>query len=123
MVLKVFPKGDFLGLLICCSQKNSDQETLKIPFVAISFNSNLRLTGLIFQVYTTISGFSQEVEVHFCCPTNTENSCNDGYHRLLRWVVLEQEAKACIIQPFYKHTDKQLGGPGKCFSKKYGNKG
>ena len=46
MVLKVFPKGDFLGLLICCSQKNSDQETLKIPFVAISFNSNLRLTGL-----------------------------------------------------------------------------
>ena len=47
MVLKVFPKGGFLGLLICCSQKNSDQETLKIPFVAISFNSNLRLTGLV----------------------------------------------------------------------------
>ena len=47
MVLKVFPKGDFLGLLICCSQTNSDQETLKIPFVAISFNSNLRLTGLL----------------------------------------------------------------------------
>ena len=46
MVLKVFPKGDFLGLLICCSQKNSDQETLKIPFVAISFKSNFRLTGL-----------------------------------------------------------------------------
>ena len=36
MVLKVFPKGDFLGLLICCSQKNSDQVTLKIPLVAIS---------------------------------------------------------------------------------------
>ena len=47
MVLKVFPKGDFLGLLICCSQKNSDQETLKIPFVAISFKSNLRMTGLL----------------------------------------------------------------------------
>ena len=47
MVLKVFPKGDFLGLLICCSQKNSDQVTLKIPFVAISFKSNLRMTGLI----------------------------------------------------------------------------
>ena len=46
MVLKVFPKGDFLGLLICCSQKNSDQVTLKIPFVAISFKSNLRMTGL-----------------------------------------------------------------------------
>ena len=46
MVLKVFPKGDFLGLLICCSQKFSDQETLKIPFLAISFMSNLRLTGL-----------------------------------------------------------------------------
>ena len=46
MVLKVFPKGDFLGLLICCSPKNSDQETLKIPFLAISFKSNLRLTGL-----------------------------------------------------------------------------
>ena len=46
MVLKVFPKGDFLGLLICCSQKNSDRETLKIPFVAISFKSNLRMTGL-----------------------------------------------------------------------------
>ena len=46
MVLKVFSKGDFLGLLICCSQKNSDQETLKIPFVAISFKSNLRMTGL-----------------------------------------------------------------------------
>ena len=27
--------------------KNSDQETLKISFVAISFNSNLRLTGLV----------------------------------------------------------------------------
>ena len=26
--------------------KNSDQETLKIPFVAISFKSSLRLTGL-----------------------------------------------------------------------------
>ena len=49
MVLKVFPKGDFLGLLICCSQKNSDQETLKIPFVAISFKSNLRMTGLILR--------------------------------------------------------------------------
>ena len=48
MVLKVFPKGDFLGLLICCSQKNSDQVTLKIPFVAISFKSNLRMTGLIW---------------------------------------------------------------------------
>ena len=47
MVLKVFPKGDFLGLLICCSQKNSDQVTLKIPFVAISFKSNLRMTGLV----------------------------------------------------------------------------
>ena len=46
MVLKVFPKWDFLGLLICCSQKKSDQETLKIPFVAISFKSSLRLTGL-----------------------------------------------------------------------------
>ena len=46
MVLKVFPNGDFLGLLICFSQKNSDQETLKIPFVAISFKSNLRMTGL-----------------------------------------------------------------------------
>ena len=46
MVLKVFPKGDFLGLLICCSQKNSDQVTLKIHFVAISFKSNLRMTGL-----------------------------------------------------------------------------
>ena len=46
MVLEVFPKGDFLGLLICCSQKNSDQVTLKIPFVAISFKSNLRMTGL-----------------------------------------------------------------------------
>ena len=49
MVLKVFPKGDFLGLLICCSQKNSDQETLKIPFVAISFKSNLRMTGLLVE--------------------------------------------------------------------------
>ena len=47
MVLKVFPKGDFLGLLICCSQKKSDQVTLKIPFVAISFKSNLRMTGLL----------------------------------------------------------------------------
>ena len=47
MVLKVFPKGDFLGLLICCSQNNSDQVTLKIPFVAISFKSNLRMTGLM----------------------------------------------------------------------------
>ena len=46
MVLKVFPKWDFLGLLISCSPKNSDQETLKIPFVAISFKSSLRLTGL-----------------------------------------------------------------------------
>ena len=46
MVLKVFSKWDFLGLLICCLQKNSDQETLKIPFVAISFKSSLRLTGL-----------------------------------------------------------------------------
>ena len=27
-------------------QKNSDQVTLKIPFVAISFKSNLRMTGL-----------------------------------------------------------------------------
>ena len=46
MVWEVFPKGDFLGLLICCSQKNSNQVTLKIPFVAISFKSNLRMTGL-----------------------------------------------------------------------------
>ena len=46
----MFPKGDFLGLLICCSQKNSDQETLKIPFVAISFKSNLRMTGLFIYV-------------------------------------------------------------------------
>ena len=52
MVLKVFPKGDFLGLLICCSQKNSDQLTLKIPFVAISFKSNLRMTGLLVTVET-----------------------------------------------------------------------
>ena len=43
----MFPKGDFLGLSICCSQKNFDQETLKIPFVAISFKSNLRMTGQI----------------------------------------------------------------------------
>ena len=49
MVLKVFPKGDFLGLLICCSQKNSDQVTLKITFVAISFKSNLRMTGLVLE--------------------------------------------------------------------------
>ena len=27
--------------------KKSDQETLKIPFVAISFKSNLRMTGLL----------------------------------------------------------------------------
>ena len=58
MVLKVFPKGDFLGLLICCSQKNSDQETLKIPFVAISFNSNLRLTGLIRILVILLTFFS-----------------------------------------------------------------
>ena len=42
--------GDFLGLLICCSQKISDQETLKIPLVAISFKSNLRLTGLAINI-------------------------------------------------------------------------
>ena len=33
VVLKLFPSGDFLGLLICCLQKCSDQGTLKIPFV------------------------------------------------------------------------------------------
>ena len=57
MVLKVFPKGDFLGLLICCSQKKSDQETRKIPFVATSFKSNLRMTGL----------FSYYVMPYFYC--------------------------------------------------------
>ena len=46
----MFPKGDFLGLLICCSQKNSDQETLKIPFVAISFKSNLRMNIYLYLV-------------------------------------------------------------------------
>ena len=60
MVLKVFPKGDFLGLLICCSQKNSDQETLKIPFVAISFKSNLRMTGLNSPYKGTVSLDNQE---------------------------------------------------------------
>ena len=43
MVLKV----GFLRTFDMLFTKNSDQETLKIPFVAISFKSNLRMTGLI----------------------------------------------------------------------------
>ena len=33
------------------TKKNSDQETLKIPFVAISFKSNLRMTGLLTRIH------------------------------------------------------------------------
>ena len=63
MVLKVFPKGDFLGLLICCSQNNSDQETLKIPFVAISFKSNLRMTGLVVRIEYDYAVFQESPEI------------------------------------------------------------
>ena len=63
MVLKVFPKEDFLGLLICCSQKNSDQETLKIPFVAISFKSNLRMTGLVVRIEYDYAVFQESPEI------------------------------------------------------------
>ena len=63
MVLKVFPKGDFLGLLICCSQKNSDQETLKIPFVVISFKSNLRMTGLVVRIEYDYAVFQESPEI------------------------------------------------------------
>ena len=38
--------GGFLRTFDMLFTKFSDQGTLKIPFVAISFKSNLRLTGL-----------------------------------------------------------------------------
>ena len=36
-----FPMGDFLGLFICCSPKNSDQEALKIPFLQLVSSQTL----------------------------------------------------------------------------------
>ena len=50
----MFPKGGFLRTFDMLFTKFfSDQETLKIPFIAISFMLNLRMTGLQEQAAIT----------------------------------------------------------------------